>query len=494
MCLAVVLLNNVVENYLRYRQLIRDFVPRLIENGNFKWYLFGLYAITHQSTFLFDGGLPERKRPERASRYESLLNNYLRNSLGQSSKNLPPPFIVVVCQQTLQNFSENVDFSLRVVPGEADDYCIELAREDPNAIVLSADGDLFVHIGECGRLAPLERFPVEWEDTITISVYSNLRKAMGIAHPNGLIEVAALLRKDSGMSVAQCVTCVSRRQTLDHITVDELREYESVYLTREDFDISDDMRKALDAGILTGRLTEMLLGDEQIMWLPLLPVSNPPRKSAWGISRPVRVAAYHELYQRGLLQSRTVTEMDRRGSRMVEEVVSLANVDYISIGEGREDLFRAALNTLLESDLDESELRTLPILISMFISLGKSEPPSPVTAIIPSAVQYTSLKYQTLIYSFIVLLQTKNPYSPTIPEFATLWDRSTFETSFSSPLVPEGRELWEQFTTTRDSAIRDLYNTSSQGGKRKKRKSGGREADIRTNNDLSNRFSRLEIG
>jgi hypothetical protein len=186
--------------------------------------------------------------------------------------------------------------------------------------------------------------------------------------------------------------------------------------------------------------------------------------------------------------------MDRRGSRVVEEVVSLANVDSISIGEGRKDIFMAALNALLESDLDESELRTLPILISMFISLGKSEPQSPVTAIIPSAVQYTSLKYQTLIYSFIVLLQTKNPYSTTIPEFATLWDRSTFETSVSNLLVPDGRELLEEFTATRDSAIRDLYNTSSQGRKRKKRKSGGREADMPTNNDRSNRFSRLEIG
>jgi hypothetical protein len=452
------------------------------------------YVITHNSTFLFDGGLPERKRPERESRYQSLLDDYLRNSLGQFSKHLPPPFVVVVCQQTLHHFSENIDFSLRVVPGEADDYCIELARQDPNAIVLSADGDLFVHIGESGRLSPFERFPVEWDETISFSVYSNLRKAMGIAHPNGLIEVAALLRKDLGMNVAQCITCVNRRQTLDYITVEELRECKSVYLTRENFEISNEMGKVLDAGILAGRLTEMLLGDEKIMWLPLLPVSNPPRKSAWGISQPVRMAAYHELYERGLLQDRTITEMNRRGPRMVEEIVSVENMDAISIGGSREDVFMAALNTLLDSDLDESELRTLPILISTFVSLTKSDAPTAVTAIIPSSVQHTCLQYQTLIYSFIVLLQTKTPYSTMIPEFATLWDRSTFETSFSSPLVSEGRELWEILTATRDSAIRDLYNTSSQGRKRKKLNSRKREADIRTDNDLSNQFSRLETG
>jgi XPG domain containing len=459
-------------------------------NGSYPTY----HLFNSKSTFLFDGGLPERKRSEREKRYRNLLNNYIRNSLGQSSKNLPPAFVVVACQQTLRHFSDTAEFLLRVVPGEADDYCIEIAREDPDAIILSLDGDLFVHIGESGRLAPLERFPVEWDETISFSVYSNLRKEMGITHPNGLIEVAALLRRDTGMSVAQCITCVNRKQTLEHITVDELREYESVYLTREDFEISEEMGKALDTGILTGRLTEMLLGEEQIMWLPLLPVSNPPRKSAWGISRPVRMAAYHELYQQRLMKSRKVTEMDRRGPRMVEEPMSVEGVDAISIGDSRQDVFMAALNTLLDSDLDESELRTLPILISMFLSLGRSDTPSAVTAIIPSSLQYTCLQYQTLIYSFIVLLQSKNPYSTTIPEFATLWDWPIFRTSFSGPLVPEGQELWENLTATRDSAIRALYNTSSQGGKPKKRKSGRREADTPTNNDLSNRFSRLEIG
>ena len=440
---------------------------------------------------MFDGGLPERKHAERTSRYETLLNNYLSNSIRNPSKNITPPFVVLVCQQALLNLSENPGFSLRVVPGEADDYCIEMARKDPNAIIVSADGDFLVHVGEFGQVAPLERFPIAWNDTINFSVYSNLRKEMGITQPNGLVEVAALLREKSGMSVAQCIIWVNRRQTLDHIPVEKLQEYESMYLTRETFAVSEEIGTALNAGVLTGRVTEMLLGNEQTVWLPLLPVSNPPRKSAWGISRPIRLAAYRELYQKGFMRSHTVTEMDRRGQSIAKEIVSIEDGDAVYVGDTREDVFLVAMNTLLDT-LSESDIKTLPCFVSMFISLGQSETLPAVNTMVPSSIQYICLQYQTLIYSFIILLQSQNPCSKTIPEFATLWDGPVFQASFSSPLISEGQRLWEKLTATKGSTIQSLYNPSNQTKRRKKRTSKKVDSTSPAIHDRTNRFSILE--
>ena len=450
------------------------------------------HLFTHHSTFLFDGGLPKRKHAERTSRYETLLNNYLSNSIGKPSKNITPPFVVLVCQQALIDLSENPDFSLRVVPGEADDYCIEMARKDRKAIIVSADGDFLVHVGEFGQVAPLERFPIDWNGTINFSVYSNLRMEMGIAQPNGLVEVAALLREKPDMSVANCITCVNRRQTLDHIPIEKLREYESVYLTRETFAISEEIGTVLNAGGLTGRVTEMLLGNEQTVWLPLLPVSNPPRKSAWGISRPIRLAAYRELYQKGFMPSHTVTEMDRRGHSIADEIVSIEDGDAMYVGDTREDVFLVAMNTLLDT-LSESDIKTLPCFVSMFISLGESETLPAVNTMVPSSVQHICYQYQTLIYSSIVLLQSQNPYSKTIPEFASLWDGPAFQASFSGPLIPEGQTLWEKLTATMRSTVQSLYNPSNRTKQRKKRTSNKVESTSPAIHDGTNRFSILEI-
>ena len=415
----------------------------------------------YQSTFLFDGGLPKRKYAERTARYKTLLKDYVRNSIGKPRKSLSPPFLVLVCQQALLNLSENPDFSLRVVPGEADDYCIEIARGDPNAIIVSADGDFLVHVGEFGQVAPLERFPITWDGTISFSVYSNLRKEMGIVHPNGLVQVAALLREKSNVSVPYCITCVNRRQTLGHMSVEKLREFESLYLTTETFIVSEEIGTALNAGVLTGRVTEMFLENEPKVWLPLLPVSNPPRKSAWEISRPIRLAAYQELYRKGFIRSRTVTEMDRRGHSITKEIVSIEDGDAMDVGGTREDIFLVAMNTLLDS-LPESDIKTLPFFVSMYISLGRLDSLPVDCSMVPSSVQDICLQYQTLIYSFIVLLQSQNPYSKTIPEFATLWDGPLFQASFSNPLIPEGQALWEKLTATKDSTIQSLYNPSKQ--------------------------------
>ena len=52
--------------------------------------------IANGSTFLCDGGLQKRKRGERSTRYQSLLQDYIRQSTYKTSKYIAPPFVVLV--------------------------------------------------------------------------------------------------------------------------------------------------------------------------------------------------------------------------------------------------------------------------------------------------------------------------------------------------------------------------------------------------------------
>ena len=443
--------------------------------------------VADERTFLFDGGLPRRKHDERLSRYQSLLHDYIQQSTNNTNRYIPPPFVVLVCQQVLLRLSREHRFVVRVVAGEADDFCVSLAREDDTAIIVSADGDFFIYVSETGNFAPLQRFPLEWDDTISFPVYSKLRKGLGITHANGMVEVAALLREES-LSVAQCIACVNRNQTLDHISRETLHGYIAMYTATKEFSPTTEIQEILDGGVPSGRLTELFFADETpTMWLPILPISNPPRKTAWGISQSIRQSAYWELQRRGFINGNHVIEIVHRGQRVAKERVLLSDAGAMSIVPEREQLFIAAMEILFEN-VPEAEKKYLPTFAGMFCLLQQFSPQLRSTTV-PAPLQYITLQYQAIIYSFIILLQTQSPSSTEIPEFATLWDLPRFKTALSAN-IEEAKTLWHKITKSKPPDMQNLFDANPL---RKVKKSKPRNVTPQTTNDQGNRFSSLAM-
>ena len=423
-----------------------------------------------------------------------MLHNYIAQSTNKSNKNFPPPFVVLVCQQTLLRLSREHGFVVRVVAGEADDFCVLLAREDESAIIVSADGDFLIYASETGNFAALQTFPFEWDNTITFPVYSKLREGLGIAHANGMVELAALLREDESLSVAQCIACVNRNQTLDHISCETLHEYLTIYMATKEFSPSTEIQEMLDCGVVSGRLTELFFPDEKpTMWLPLLPISNPPRRTAWGISHSIRQSAYRELQKRGFIHSDHVVEIVHCGKRVAEERVSLDDAGSMSILSESEQLFIAAMNILLEN-VSEAEKKYLPTFARMFCLLQQPSPQLQHT-IVPAALQYITLQYQAFIYSFIMLLQAQFPSSTGIPEFATLWDLPHFKTALSTN-IEEAKSLWLKITETKSPNIQNLCDISLSSPlppKQRRKKSKSPNVASQARIEQWNRFSSLAM-
>lgn len=379
-------------------------------------------------TFIFDGGLPLRKQSERAKRYQSLLSDAIRQCTGKAKKYIPPPFIVLVCQQTLLQFSGTPNFTIRVVPGEADDFCVRLSREDKNGLIVSADGDFLVHVGETGTFIPLQMFPWTWEGNLAFLAYTKVREGLGMKKLNGMVELAALLIEGVDRTVAQLIQVINKNQTLDYLPREKLKEYISAYTTTETLSHPTVSQEYLESGVLPGRITELFCGDgTPTLWLPLLPVTNPPRRDAWTFTRDIRRKAYYEFGEKGLLRGNKVVEMIRRGERIVAEDVEIFEIHDIDIRNDREDIFITAMKILFEY-VAEEDRRYLSYFVRMFLLL--EQPPSRSSAAVLSpSLQYITTQYQSIIYSLTILLHSIYPPSLEPPRFATLWDLGRFRTA-----------------------------------------------------------------
>jgi XPG domain containing len=442
---------------------------------------------------LFDGGLPRRKRATRAARYQLLLQDYIQQSHRNTNKHIPPPFVVLVCQQTLLRLSRKHDFALRVVPGEADDYCVRLARDEHNAMIVSADGDFLVYAGETGSFVPLQTFPPLVNETVAFTAFSRLREGLGLKRANDLMEVAALLREEVPLNVPQCILCVNHHQTLDHLSRDTLHDYIEEYVGVGETNLTDEMGAVLDGGILTGRLTELFFSDEiPTFWLPLMPTSNPPRRTPWAISRFIRQSAYSELRNRGFISGDVVVEMVQRGQRVAEEQVPIEDVmEYIDMDN--ELIFITAITILFENVSDD-EFQYLQHFAGMFVLL-QQQSTSSSSAHVPAAVQYIILQYQTIIYSLLILLQCRFPTSSDIPEFVSFWDFPHFTTAMTHE-TDEGKALWNVVVGQLNPALQARYSaqmSSSQLNAKKIKKKRPKNVVLPTPNDPSNPFSVLAI-
>ena len=403
----------------------------------------GSMGVADRRTFIFDGGLPARKRDERAKRYQSLLSDAIRNSTGKMKKYLPPPFVVSACQQTLLPLSQKHGFVMRLVPEEADGFCVRLSREENNGYIVSADGDFLVYVGERGTFVPLQMFPWRWDGSLAFTAYSNIREGLKITRPNGLVELAALLIEGVDRSIPQLIQVINKNQTLDYLSREQLHDYISAYTAIETLSTPPESSEYFEAGMLPGRVTELFCGEDvPVLWLPLLPITNPPRKDPWPISRHIRQAAYFVLQKKGVIRGNTVTEMIRRGERIVPEMVEISDTD-IDVSTTRESVFVTAMKVVIENVADE-DLRYLPVIVGMYTLLGEpSQPPS--FSVVPPTLQYITVQYQSIIYSLIILLQSKFPTSTKIPVIASLYDFGILKTAMTKTITG-GEELWAKIT------------------------------------------------
>jgi hypothetical protein len=268
-----------------------------------------------------------------------------------------------------------------------------------------------------------------------------------------MVEVAALLL-ETELTVPQCIKYVNQQDTLDFISKEKLCGYIAAYMATEELPTTPNSQEYFDSGNVSGRITELLCGvDTPTHWLPLLPISNPPRKDPWIISRSIRQSAYSELQKRGLLRGGNVVEMVRRGQRIIEDVLPIAD-EKLEISMSREGVFVAAMRILMEN-VSNDDLKYLPVFAGMFAHLGRSTFASS-SAVMPPSLQYVALQYQSLIYSLIILLQCQFPTSPSIPEFTTCWDLSHFKTALNT--TSEGRDIWMQVTEGMQLNIQNLWD------------------------------------
>jgi hypothetical protein len=452
-------------------------------------------VLSNGRTFIFDGGLPARKRDEREKRYQSLLSDAIRQSTGKAKKYIPPPFVVLVCQQTLLQLSRKYNFKVQVVPGEADDFVVRLSREEKNSYIVSADGDFLVYVGETGTFVSLQMFPWRWDGTLVFTAYTNVREALGITRANGMIELAALLIERVDRTVPQLIQCINKSQTLDCLSRDRLQGYIAAYTAIEILSVSSESLQYFESGVLPGRVTELFCGDERpTFWLPLLPITTPLRKDPWPISRYIRQAAYSQFQRKGLLHGDTVIEMIRRGERIVPEPVDIAERD-IHISNDRESVFITAMKLLVENVTDE-DLRYLPFFVGMYILLGQPSSPSAFTVMSP-ALQYVTIQYQSIIYSLIILLQSKYPISIEVPAFACLWDSGRFKTAMTQTNSAKGDNTWSKITEGMGQGYPLISDRTSSSDQRSAKKAKKSKSTVPTGSDpqrnSSNPFSVLSV-
>jgi hypothetical protein len=303
--------------------------------------------------------------------------------------------------------------------------------------------------------------------------------------------LAALLGERVSLSPAQCVRCINQQQTREYIAHETLQRYTESYTLPTEV-VAPPAIEKISLAELPGRLTELFFYDGvPIHWLPLFPVTNPPRQSPWLFSQQIRQAAYYQLRQRGLIKGDWVIEMVRRGERMVKEAVPIQDIEITLSDSTAETIFIYGMQMLLQISSKE-EMRFLPAFAEMFASINSRI--SPVHVILPPSAQYLILQYQSIIYSLIILLQSRFLSAGEIPEFSGLWDLTRFKVALSvSPSIREG--AWARILSQMDSESKALWNVNDIPTKAHKKKAKEKKASAKDENsitvDKNNPFSVL---
>lgn len=339
----------------------------------------------HSGAIFFDGLLPLSKKETRLSRLQNYANQ-LVNFKALHKEDLPPrmahtssvssakfdvlsavvssnklkalpapTFLVPAVIEAL--FESRYSHLVKVIPGEADAYCADAARQT-GGIIFTSDSDLLVHdLGETGKV-------VLFRDLESIHLPSR-GKCLKIQqyHPAGiakkfglpdLVNLAFFMSEDHHKSFAENVKLAAKNIPSPAAFAEFAEQYGSLprlsKLAMEEDIKGTNLSQRLSR--LDPRISEIvhlvrLKGDHEArsalpetntstleMYLPFI-LDDPTRSSAWRSGVDIRTEAYSLLR----LLNPTITqvmEYDRKGTRIAgTDVILLDSCDLLNVLQER---------------------------------------------------------------------------------------------------------------------------------------------------------------
>ena len=325
--------------------------------------------ILSRDSIFFDGYLPPRKQPVRHNRLDQSLKEltlFHATHIGGFEPLQQTNLTRLSCNERVFNPARKVPVSLRgapappflvpavleavrgsiyagvatLVPGEADGYCAQAARER-GSMILTTDSDVLVYDLGPGAVAFLSEVQLiggnlDSCETLKAAVWRPEAISRKLGLP-GLARLAFEISRDRHLTMQEAIRRAKNpfenADDFEHF-MDEYRANpvlaELLVFENDHLDLFKSHGQSLDH-----RVAELILqaggidGPEKIcMFLPFL-VDDPSKSTAWAPSSHVRALAYSCLIQfyrqmnnsLGLI----VYEYARKGSRFVPE---LSNIDH----------------------------------------------------------------------------------------------------------------------------------------------------------------------
>jgi hypothetical protein len=416
----------------------------------------------------FDGLLPSAKQSTRLSRLQGYANQLVtfralhkedlparREIVTNTSKldvlsavassnplkALPaPPFLVPAVIEML--LESRYSPSVSVIPGEADAYCAEAAREF-GGVIFTSDSDLLVHdLGVSGKvilyrhleaihlpsrgkcLKTQQYHPAAIAQRFSLSNLVKLAFFMSQDHHKSISENVRLAAKDTPMSsgFAEFAEQYASLPKFSRLNMAEtaVETTLSATLARLDPRISEIVHL-----ISLENKDDVLPADSGDyhnlnMYLPFI-IDDPTRSSAWRAGASIRLQAYMLLR---LLNPHIthVTEFERKGTRIAGTVAPLTEETSNSPTTTLQDCTNSLQHTLNQQPQQLSNTETWRTVAAQFVCLSNLENDKPpphsndlvrlVTAaregILSWPFIHASAQLQSCLYSLRMLFQVAN--------------------------------------------------------------------------------------
>ncbi|KAF2006827.1 hypothetical protein P154DRAFT_597115 [Amniculicola lignicola CBS 123094] len=262
------------------------------------------------SAILFDGALPSSKKGERSKRLQQNVSRVLNYRSMNSTTACPIPrplgsIIYPLLAPSLMETLSKSEFAriVRMVPGEADDWCAAAAQDSPRNIIFTSDSDLFLYEYPDDFLIMFFRDIKLWP-TPELKMYSptNICKRMQL---DNLTTLAFTIQEDSTRTTSQAIVTARGIDVSDREYVDFTLRYVGKAKAPPHFHDHPEVWEVLHT--LDARVSEFMMqvleGDTQStpdVYLPLL-LEDPLQGAAWKVGQDIRLLAYSLLTGRQLL-------------------------------------------------------------------------------------------------------------------------------------------------------------------------------------------------
>ncbi len=261
------------------------------------------------------------------------------------------------------------------VPGEADVYCAQAAR-DGGGIILTNDSDLFVHdLGSDGAFILIHQVdlrPNEDEEqsktacqTVRLAIFRPKEIAERLGLPDLQRLAYVLSRTKEILTLPEANILAKEHRDIGSLPFQEfLEEYTTETSMNESQTFSPDSlaKYTAHASLLDPRVSELMLQytatnqDTVYMYLPYL-IDDPSRSSAWLVSTKQRSFAYsipsHVHDGQQPKRPRTIiAECHRRGSRIIAQQITIPTPEDFRL---QSSVLLAKIQDLVETLADYPE-------------------------------------------------------------------------------------------------------------------------------------------